>query len=324
MENSTAKSDIVHDTPQRPPWRNIMLLVGLILLGMSLGNLTAILAIILISSIDEPLSAAQIPLMLQNPQHFRHAWWYLMLLQSISHIFSFLIPGLMYWRWSEQHHVENFIKRPLPPAATIWLSVMVVFVFMPFNSWVIEWNSQLDLPSVLQPLEQWMSDKEAELARMTDFLTSFDTWGQLVVAIGVIAVIPAFGEEVLFRGVIQRKIFHKIPNSHVAVWLTAALFSAIHLQFYGFVPRLLLGVLFGYLYMWTRTLWIPIIAHFVNNAATVFILFLNHRGVVNFDIEHTENMIPWVGVLLSLVATIGLLALIKNRPLSSVSTPYGT
>jgi uncharacterized protein len=249
--------------------------------------------------------------MLQAPQKYPDAWWYLMLLQSISHFFTFLIPGLIYWRWSEQHRVEEFIRRPLPSYLILAVVLLIVLVFMPFNSWIIEWNSTLHLPQGLHRLEEWMWQKEGELANMTQFLTNFSSWTELMVALIVIAVIPSIGEEVLFRGIIQRKIFHKIGDMHASIWASAALFSAIHLQFYGFVPRMLLGAMFGYMYAWTRNLWTPIFAHFVNNATTVAIVFLSHRQIIDVDIEKTDSSVSWIGAMLSLVLTTGLLLNLK-------------
>lgn len=300
------------DIPQRPPWRNIMLLVGLILVGMSLGNFIAMLLVMMLSLKDGGLGVEQIALMFNSPQDFPHSWWYIMMTQAIVHICTFLLPGLIYWRWSEQHKVEQFVKRPLPVWWKFALAFVLTLIFMPFNSWVIEWNSHLHLPSSLKPIEDWMLQKETELANMTRFLTSYSAWFQFLVALIVVAVIPAIGEEVLFRGVIQRKIFHKIANVHLSVWVTAALFSAIHFQFYGFVPRMLLGALFGYMYVWTRNLWIPMFAHFINNGFTLLIVFLNQRGVLDFEINQTQSSVPPTLVLVSFVLTSFLLFYLKN------------
>lgn len=305
------QSDIIHSVPQRPPWRNVMLLLGLVLLGMSLGNLLAMSAIMIFSLPQGGMGLEDISRMLQKPELYPNAWWYLMLLQSISHLFTFLVPGVIYWRWSEKHRVEEFVRRPLPSYLTLGVTLLVVLVFMPFNSWIIEWNSTLHLPEGLHRIENWMLRKENELANMTQFLTNFDSFIQLIVAVVVIALIPAIGEEVLFRGIIQRKIFHKIGDMHVSIWTSAILFSAIHLQFYGFVPRMLLGAMFGYMYAWTRNLWTPIFAHFVNNAVTIVVVFLSHRQLVDIQIDKVESSVSWLGALFSLILTAVLLVNLK-------------
>jgi len=302
----------------------MMLLLGLILLGMTLGNLLAMIAIMVISLNSEAMSLEDIAQMIQNPQQYPNAWWYLMVLQSISHLFTFLIPSLIYWKWSEKHRIEEFVKRPSPSFWVLAIVFLTVLAFMPFNSWIIEWNSALHLPEGLYRIEDWMVQKEIELANLTHFLTNIDTSIKLIVALVVVAIIPAIGEEVLFRGIIQRKIFHKVEDMHVAIWITAALFSAIHLQFFGFVPRLLLGAMFGYMYAWTRNLWAPIFAHFINNAVTVVVVYLSHRQVIDVDIEKAESSVPWVGALLSLLFTIGLLFNLKMISRRSPSLNNGT
>jgi uncharacterized protein len=302
-----------HSIPQRPPWRNVMLLLGFILVGMAVGNLLALLLVVLLSTFDETISFDRVQQLVQNPEQFRHGWEYLMLIQAVSHVFAFLLPSLLYWRWGEQQHLTKFIKKPFPPTYILLLALLTVLVFMPFDSWIIEWNSQMHLPQGLERVENWMRREEDQLARLTQYLTNFTQYWQLIIAVLVIAVIPAIGEEILFRGLVQRKIFNKTANMHAAIWIAAALFSAIHLQFYGFVPRLLLGAMFGYLYAWSANLWVPIFAHFVNNAFTVVLLFLNNRGVLDFDIESSQSTVSWPFALLSLLATILLLVNLKTR-----------
>lgn len=305
------QSDIFHSVPQRPPWRNVMLLFGLVLLGSSLGNLLAMAAIMALSMTHGGLGLEDIAQMLQKPETYPHSWWYLMLIQAVSHSFTFLIPSVIYWRWSEQHRVEEFVRRPLPSFLLLGVACLAVLAFMPLNSLIIEWNNSLHLPQGLFRIESWMRRKEQELAVMTQFLTEFRSLSKLVVAMTVMAIIPAIGEEVLFRGIIQRKIFHKIGDMHISIWLTAMIFSATHLQFLGFIPRMLLGAMFGYMYAWSRNLWTPIFAHFVNNATTLLMVYLSNRQLISMNVENPESTISWTGALLSLVLTAGLLLNLK-------------
>ena len=288
-----------------------MLLFGLVLLGSSLGNLLAMAAIMALSMTHGGLGLEDIAQMLQKPEAYPHSWWYLMLIQAISHSFTFLIPSVIYWRWSEQHRVEEFVRRPLPSFLLLGVACLAVLAFMPLNSLIIEWNNSVHLPHGLFRVESWMRRKEQELAIMTQFLTEFKSLSKLLVAMTVMAIIPAIGEEVLFRGIIQRKIFHKIGDMHISIWLTAAIFSATHLQFLGFIPRMLLGAMFGYMYAWSRNLWTPIFAHFVNNAATLLMVYLSNQQLISMNVENPESTISWTGAFVSLVLTVGLLLNLK-------------
>src|SRR5690606_12799644 len=110
-----------------------------------------------------------------------------------------------------------------------------------------------------------LKEMEKAAAEITEFLATSDTLPQLLMNILVIGVIAGIGEELIFRGVVLRKLLKGLNNTHVAVWLSAIIFSAIHFQFYGFLPRAMLGALFGYLYVWTGNIRIPIAAHIFNN-----------------------------------------------------------
>ncbi len=135
--------------------------------------------------------------------------------------------------------------------------------------------------------------------------------GELIIALFVIAVLPAIGEELVFRGLIQNELKRLTQNVHVAIWVSALLFSAFHLQFFGFVPRLLLGALFGYLYYWSGNLSMAVLAHFTNNAVAVFSLYYYQQGTLEYNAESTEAF-PLSVILTSGVFTSLLLLYFRN------------
>jgi hypothetical protein len=186
------------------------------------------------------------------------------------------------------------------------VTAVVVIVFMVVNSVFIEWNSAVNFPDFARDFESWAREREDTAAELTRFLTQFDSSSQLYLALFIIAVLPAIGEEIVFRGLIQKELFRATSNIHVSIWFAAVLFSAIHMQFFGFVPRLLLGALFGYLYYWSGNLLLAIIAHFVNNAVSVVALYFYQQGTLGFDVE-SPDAAPTAMVLLSAALTAGLL-----------------
>ncbi len=207
-----------------------------------------------------------------------------------------------------QYHLS--IGRLFSYAKVEWrpvlLTVLVVVVFVGVNSAVAEWNAGMELPQSLETLEQWMRQREDEASEMVKAVTKMDTPWELFAVLLVVAVLPAVGEEVVFRGMVQNVLFRGTRNVHVAIWVAAALFSAIHLQFYGFLPRMLLGALFGYLYYWSGSLALAVIAHFVNNATSVIAVYYYQRGLMDTNLESPESL-PLVFVLTSGVLTAGLL-----------------
>ena len=298
--------------PSRPVWRSFMILIGFILIGMSIGNALSVFLIKLTAMlVGDSFSLSQVTELLNTPQNIPNGWYYLMILQGVTQLCTFVFPGLLYWYKIEKKTLNDLFFKPLNNSILLFFVALLVIGFMPMDSLIIELNQAMTLPAVLSDLEIWMKNKELQLEKLTGYLTDFKTQGQFLVAFVVIAIIPALGEELLFRGILQQKIEEKLQNPHVAIWVSAAVFSAIHFQFYGFVPRLLLGAMFGYLYVWSRNLWIPIFAHLVNNGFTVTMLYLNKINIISFDIENPQS-VPVSGAILSLILTVGLLAKIRR------------
>jgi membrane protease YdiL (CAAX protease family) len=300
----------------RPPTiGGLAMLIGFILIGGVISTL--ILFVILALSKGMGLTEAQTYLsaLALNPSAETGSWYELMLLQGVNHLGTFLLPALGYWYIIERRTWSQFSARPVSAVAGLSLVAFIVIAFMPFDGLVIEWNQNLHLPETLAPIEQWIRAKEKGLEGITRFLTTFNTAGQLLVAMVVIAIIPAIGEELLFRGILQRNISFWTGSVHVGIWVAAALFSAIHVQFLGFFPRMLLGALFGYLYVWSGTIWVPMLAHFVNNGFTVLMVYLHQQKMTTLDIESTQS-IPIAGALTAGIITTGLLYYFKtiNQP----------
>lgn len=302
-------------TAEPQPLRSLLMLVGFVLLGMTFGNALA-LALVALLPMAGGGPTALLDL-LQHPADYPDAWYTIMLVQAISHVCSFLLPSLAYWYVVDKRRPADFNFRPLPAAAILALVALLVIAFMPFNGLIIEWNQGVRLPETLAPLDQWMRRQEDQLAELTKYLTTFNTVDQLLIALLVIAVLPALGEEMLFRGILQRKFIVWTGNVHVGIWLAAILFSAIHVQFFGFVPRVLLGALFGYLYVWSGNFWVPVLAHFVNNGFTVLMVYLHQHRLVSFDIENTDS-VPVAGALVSLLVSVALLVYLRR---STTPTP---
>lgn len=215
-----------------------------------------------------------------------------------------LAPAVFLGR--EQRSLREFFTVKGLDLLPVMITAVLVIVFMAVNSVFIEWNAKVTFPEFARGFEEWARQREDAAGELTRFLTEFSSSGQLLLAIVVIAVLPAIGEEIVFRGLIQNELIRGTKNIHVAIWVAAVLFSAIHFQFFGFVPRLLLGALFGYLYYWSGNLMLAIIAHFVNNAVSLMALYYYQKGTLTFDLENQEAA-PLPLVIVSVIITAGLL-----------------
>ena len=194
---------------------------------------------------------------------------WLLVEQGVVSTLTFIVGAFLYIYLT---HKNTMAYLGMTPTGNIWLYIIAsiaMFCIMPLVSATAVWNDSLKLPQALQELEKLMRLMEDTANDFTIQLMSESGAVHLFSALFVMAFIPALGEELLFRGCIQKGLENKIGNAHVAVWVTAFIFSFIHFQFYGFLPRAILGVALGYFYVYGKSLWIPIWAHFLNNATSV-------------------------------------------------------
>ena len=228
----------------------------------------------------------------------------LYIIQGSATVFGLIFAPMFFLRARRRSIGEFFNKQVdwLP----LLITAFIVIIFMVVNSIFIEWNSTFNFPDFANEFENWAREREDAATELTTFLTQFDSSAQLFLALLIIAVLPAIGEEIVFRGLIQNELIRGTANIHLSIWFAAFLFSAIHMQFFGFVPRLLLGALFGYLYYWSGNLMVAIFAHFVNNGVSVLALYFYQQGTLTFDLESPESA-PASMVMISGLLTAGLL-----------------
>ncbi|MDA3928127.1 MAG: CPBP family intramembrane metalloprotease [Prolixibacteraceae bacterium] len=204
-----------------------------------------------------------------------------------------------------------------PLGLSILLSVIIVLSASPLINLIGIWNMNMSLPNWMSSIEEWMRTSEDSAKELTELFVKADNINGLLFNIFMIGLIPAIGEEFLFRGIIQRIFGEWTKNKHVAIWITAILFSALHLQFYGFLPRVLLGAMFGYLLIWSGNLWLPVIAHFANNTTAVIAYYLYNKDIIQMDPDsigtNSEYGIAAIVSLVFIVVLFRLYHLIENR-----------
>lgn len=246
-----------------------------------------------------------------NPDYLPFFKYY----QIVQSVGLFIIPPIIAAKLFG-NSVKNYYGFNIKP---LWIFLVLAFLLMftvqPLIAYLVEINNSITFPESLQNIETWMKNSEESAAQLSEMFLVMDSPYALLLNIFMMAVIPAIGEELLFRGLFQRLLQEWTKNIHIAVLLTAILFSAIHLQFYGFFPRFLLGALFGYLFVWSGTLWLPIFAHFINNAFAVIISYLWQRGVIDDDYESFGNYGDnYSAIILSVALTIIIIYhFYKNR-----------
>lgn len=211
----------------------------------------------------------------------------------------------------EGKRLPKFYGMKAPKVNLLLLVAVLSICWMPLMAFANEWNQKMVFPEFLKGVELWMREMEDSATKATEAILKMNNPVTLFVNLLVIAVTPAICEEFIFRGAVQRTIFRIKSNPHVAIWLSAAIFSAIHFQFYGFLPRLLLGAAFGYVYFWTGSIWYAVFAHFLNNAYAVSVAYYLQAN--NQSYTNAEDMqMPWYGYLISAILTLALFKFLKN------------
>ncbi len=226
------------------------------------------------------------------------------------HLGLFVIPPLVFSQFVAEQPFRFLNAQPVI-VKKHWLFAVaaMLLALLPINA-TVELNQSIKLPEFLSGLEQIMQQAEKQAEALTKALLNDQNIGGLLMNIFIVAAIPAIGEELLFRGSIQKIIARWSGNIHVGIWISAILFSALHFQFYGFIPRMALGALFGYMLVWSGSIWLPILAHFINNALAVLLHFLVLRGTISEEVENAgagSNQLIYA--VISSVLLIGILFL---------------
>ena len=196
------------------------------------------------------------------------------------------------------------------------LALICILGISPFISYIGTINNDMAFPPAFSEIENWMKNMEESANLMIKRFIQTNSLGGIAFNILMIAIIPAIGEEFLFRGVLQKIITSITKNYHWGIWIAAFVFSALHLQFYGFIPRMILGALFGYLLVFTGSLRIPIFCHFINNLTGVIFLYLEKNGLDFLKTWNESNMdlsLTWPLALGSIVLTIFIMIIIKRK-----------
>ena len=229
--------------------------------------------------------------------------------QFISTIFTFIIPAL-FCAFLFNAQPKSFLKIDSFSKPYIYIFTFVLIIAsQPLMAAISEWNT-----SIIPESMTWIAEMEkAANALIGKFMADKTILG-IALNLFIIAIMAGLAEELFFRGALQTLLSRITKNKHLGIWITAIIFSTIHFQFNGFFPRMLLGAAFGYLLVWSGSLWIPIFAHTIHNALNVIVMQY-YYGTPKFDeLENIDMSEYWWLVLLSVVASFALMFMLwKNR-----------
>lgn len=229
--------------------------------------------------------------------------------QLLTSVGLFVVPPIIF-TYLSGHPPFHFLKMNRLPVLMLSMgAIVLMWVQLPWINAVGAWNNSIVLDGQFAELYQSLRAKEDAATAMIEAFLEMSGPLQLIFTFFLVAVVPAIGEEMLFRGVLQPVFIRVFKNQHLGIWVTAFVFSFIHFQFFGFVPRMLIGVYLGYLFTWTGNIWYPVLAHLANNGlAVVGYYLLQHKYVeVSPDAIGTgeTSTLQWaVSVVLTLIGMV--------------------
>ncbi len=272
-----------------------MLFLGLVFLGN-------ILFFIVASLTDIPIETLTLKESANNPYELNIT----KLLIGINHLLSFTFSAILFVYYYKKQKITNyFMINKVPKLQLVISSFFILLVSYPLIAYTSNLGEWIDLPKWAKTMDESSIDQLIQILHMESPIG-------LIINLIIIAILPGLGEELLFRGIIQKELQSNTKSPHTAIWITAFIFSAFHLQIEGFLPKMILGLVFGYVFYYTKNLWYPILLHIINNGMQVVGLYFAGDTLDNISIDDSPS-IHWGAALGSLVFLAGFWFLANNQ-----------
>ncbi len=286
---------------ERSPFFNILFLTALALFCAGVFSLLAFAGIQLFWGI--PVFSDPTALSDFNNPAVLNAMKFMQVMYSIG---LFIVPCFVFLKLAEENSLEFLKTKKFPPVVGLFLVFGIMLVVQPLVELTGKWNAAFPFPEFLG-IADWIKQTEAQGEVVTKAFLKADNAAVFLLNVFMMALLPAVGEELFFRGMIQSFMIKAVKNIYIGIVITAIIFSAFHFQFLGFLPRMLLGIILGCLFVWSKNLWVSVFAHFLNNGTAVTLDFLNQRGII--DEEQLESVASdnLLVVALSLILLAGLM-----------------
>ncbi|MDP9078629.1 MAG: CPBP family intramembrane metalloprotease [Bacteroidota bacterium] len=245
--------------------------------------------------------------------HFVAALWIVQIIGTTLPIFGVSVLFAKVFTNNPDDYIKPSFRFP-------WLLLVIVFVLMFVSNPLIELLSNINQKMVLPHWLQWMRQSEDSAQKVMNAMLNMHGISDVIIDVLLVGLVTAIVEEFMFRGVIQTIFFRWTKNVHAAVWITAILFSAFHMEFFGFLPRLLLGVFFGYFVAWSGSIWTGVWAHFINNATDVVVTYLYQHKIIAGD-PNEQHMFNYIGYTVSFILVMILMYAYKGVATAKVQIP---
>lgn len=254
---------------------------------------------------------------LGNPEVIK----YLKITQILMAIGLFFFPPVILSLLSGENMLQSFYMGKKIKLKNFLVCLVLMIISLPVINLLAEWNNKMSLPAALDFLETYMRQMEDSAEQLTEAFLKMNGLTDLMINLFMMALLPALGEELLFRATLQPIIYKMTGKPILSIWITAFVFSFIHFQFFGFFPRFLIGALLGYLFYWSSNIWYPVLAHFTNNALAIVGMYLYNHKMIAFspDEPGTGESGIWFFIITLPLIILGILAFYRIQTSQSPS-----
>jgi membrane protease YdiL (CAAX protease family) len=304
MINTPEKHDIKQNVGIHPFYQMLILfslLIGLLIVGSGI-------AVGIITAKYGAQTVTDVMAFNLTSTHDINGLWILQIVSTS--IPLFITPILFAWLIVRRPH-EYLRDTPKFQLVLLLVAFVIMFFSMPLIELLSNINQKMVLPQFLKSVEDWMRSTEATAQKAQDAMLKMNTIGDMLFVLTIVALFTAIAEEFLFRGCLQTIFVKWTKNQHAAVWITAFLFSAFHFEFFGFLPRMMLGVLFGYFVVYSGSIWPAVVGHFVNNGTDVVITYLSQHKKISIN-PNDQHVFNYSGYLISLIIILFLFYVYRN------------
>ena len=239
-------------------------------------------------------------------------------------ILAFILPALITWKMCfNTNPVDAIEADKIPSLKMIGIMLLIYFTGMPALNQIVFWNQEMSLPEAFAGFEEWCRNMEEQAEQLTNGLINTTALLPTIINILLIGVLTGIGEEFFFRGAFQKMLIWCKVNHHVAIWIAATVFSALHFQFFGFIPRLLLGAFFGYIYWWSGCIWVNAMGHALNNSLVIISTWCINKGYLSEEFDMfgvSEAGLPTAAIVSAILMGIIIYVLNNNGVLKGQKT----
>lgn len=221
---------------------------------------------------------------------------------TIQNLFAMVLPAAMVAVFISKKPLDFLGANKLPSLKAIIFAIALYAIFTPAMEWIVRWNQTLTLPDSMSAIYDAIKQLEAQAEDMTSKILINQSLLAMIVNVMALGILTGVGEEFIFRGTLQRILQLKPMNPHIAIFITAFMFSALHFQFFGFVPRFILGIFFGYLMYYTSSVWTSAILHAINNSSVVIVAyFCGYEATQSTDINNTAAIVSAISTIAAVI-----------------------